>query len=196
MCAVTRRDPRIRAEILVAAQTLITARGVDHTSLADLARAVGISKGTLFYYYTSKSELVFDVTNQYFEQTTRILTDWVSQVRGELPPREILSQVFHTIVEDELRSRLHHYLTEQAITDNSDLQTRFLEQYRQWIGLVSAGLAQIFPSSTDQETLAFSIIACLDGMVLQALLGNQNIPIESVVAFLTDNASAKPSQLS
>lgn len=193
MCAITRRDPRIRAEILAAAQALITARGVDHASLADIARAVGISKGTLFYYYTSKSELVFDVTNQYFEQTTRILTDWVSQVSGELPPAEILSHVFHTIVEDGLRSRLHHYLIEQAITDNSDLQNRFLEKYREWIGLVSTGLAHIFPSGADQETLAFSIIACLDGMVLQALLGNQNIPIEPVVAYLVDSAPAKPS---
>lgn len=196
MCAVTRRDPRIRSKILVAAQALITARGVDHTSLAEIARAVGISKGTLFYYYTTKSDLVFDVTNEYFDQTTGVLTDWVNQVHGELPPYEILSHVFHAIVEDELRSRLHHYLIEQVVTEGDDLKARFLEKYHEWIDLVSTGLSRIFPAGADQETLAFIITACLDGMVVQALLGNQNIPIEPVVAYLVDSALAKPSPIS
>jgi AcrR family transcriptional regulator len=196
MCAVTRRDPEIRNKIIAVSRALMSAQGVDHTSLAEIARTVGISKGTLFYYYTSKSDLVFDVTDQYFEQTTRVLTEWVNQVRGELSAREIISHVFHTIVEDELRSRLHHYLIEQAITEDSNLKARFLENYREWIELVSTGLSRIFPAAAGQETLAFLITASLDGMILQALLGNQEIPIEAVVTFLVNCALSNQSRAS
>jgi len=46
--------------IEAASNELMTERGVTDTSLADIAGEVGISKGTLFYYYSSKNDLVYD----------------------------------------------------------------------------------------------------------------------------------------
>lgn len=191
MCAVTRRDPQLRLEIVNVARRLITEKGVDNTSLAEIARTVGISKGTLFYYYATKADLIFDVTDQYFDQTTRYLNAWVDEVHGALSANEILSHVFHTIVEDDLRSKLHHYLIEQAITEDDGLQERFLEKYKEWTSVISTGLSRIFPATGDQEILATIVVSCLDGLILQAIIGNKRIPIDSIVTYLSDLAAAK-----
>lgn len=48
-----------RARIVEAAWALFTARGIDATTTADIARKAGIAKGTLFLYATDKDDLVF-----------------------------------------------------------------------------------------------------------------------------------------
>ncbi|NLB53646.1 MAG: helix-turn-helix transcriptional regulator, partial [Syntrophomonadaceae bacterium] len=40
---------------------LMAEKGIIKTSLADIAREVGISKGTLFYHFASKDDLVNDI---------------------------------------------------------------------------------------------------------------------------------------
>ncbi len=193
MCANTRRDPELRRKILEVARQTIIENGVNNTTLADIASAVGISKGTLFYYYATKADLIFDVTDQHFRQTTQRLNEWVDQVHGEVEPGEILSYVFHSIVEDDLRGKLHHYLIEQAITENGSLKERFTEKYQEWIDLLRAGLSRVVAPGIDRETLAFIIITCLDGLVIQSILGVKDIPIEPIVAYLSNTASTTPS---
>jgi len=192
MCANTRRDPELRQKILEVARQSIIANGVNNTSLAEIASAVGISKGTLFYYYATKADLIFDVTDQHFRQTTHRLNAWVDQVHGEVEPGEILSVVFHSIVEDELRGKLHHYLIEQAITESGGLRERFAEKYQEWTDLLRTGLSRIAAPGIDRETLAFIIITCLDGLVIQAILGGKEIPIEPIVTYLSNTATTKP----
>jgi AcrR family transcriptional regulator len=189
MCAVTRHDPDIRQKILDVTRQIIIDKGINNATLADIARSAGISKGTLFYYYATKSDLIFDVTDQHFQQTTQRLNDWVDQVHGEMEVNEILGVVFHSIVEDDLRGKLHHYLIEQAITDNGSLKERFHEKYQEWLALLSVGLGQLFPLIEDRETLTMIIITCLDGLVIQSILGAKDIPIDPVVAFLTQSVS-------
>ncbi|HEX2908950.1 MAG TPA: TetR/AcrR family transcriptional regulator [Phototrophicaceae bacterium] len=175
MCAVTRRDPAIRQKILDVTRHFIIEHGVHDTTLAEIARAAGISKGTLFYYYATKADLIFDVTDQHFQQTTQRLNDWVDQVHGEVKPGEILSVVFHAIVEDELRGKLHHYLIEQAVTEKGHLKERFIEKYQEWLDLMRTGLSRVLSPVIDQQTLAFLITTCLDGLVIQYFLTNRRI---------------------
>lgn len=51
--ASNKRDP-----IVAAAVRLFAARGVDRTSMREIARAVGITDATLYHYFRSKDELV------------------------------------------------------------------------------------------------------------------------------------------
>jgi AcrR family transcriptional regulator len=51
-------DPRKRAQILEGARKLFLAEGFDAASMGDVARAAGVSKGTLYVYFENK-ELLF-----------------------------------------------------------------------------------------------------------------------------------------
>ena len=61
-------------KIIEAASRLMTEEGVTDTSLADIANEVGISRGTLFYYYSSKNDLVYDVAERNLDLITEDLS--------------------------------------------------------------------------------------------------------------------------
>ena len=46
-------------------------------SLADIARAARISKGTLYYYYNSRDAILFDLTDRYLQKLSDDLLAWV-----------------------------------------------------------------------------------------------------------------------
>jgi AcrR family transcriptional regulator len=184
--AVTLRNSEIRQIILDVSRQLIIEKGVNNTSLAEIAATAGISKGTLFYYYPTKSDLIFEVTDQHFKQMTSRMADWANQVSGEVDPVEIVSYVYQSIVGDELRGKLHHYLIEQAITENSGLKVRFSEKYQEWTELMCSSLQSILPPGADVKTLAQIIVSSLDGLVIQAILGMQDFPIQHIVRYLLD----------
>lgn len=52
-------------EIIVAASELFAAKGYDHTSINDILEKVGIAKGTLYYHYKSKEEIL-DALIEYY----------------------------------------------------------------------------------------------------------------------------------
>lgn len=58
-----RKDARPQ-ELLAAAMTIFVERGYASTRLEDVARAAGVSKGTLYLYYTNKEELFKAVVRQ------------------------------------------------------------------------------------------------------------------------------------
>jgi AcrR family transcriptional regulator len=51
------QDPRKRQQILEGARRLFLAEGFDAASMGDIAKAAGVSKGTLYVYFESKEEL-------------------------------------------------------------------------------------------------------------------------------------------
>ncbi len=55
------KGQRRREEILTAAATLFTRQGYEATTIQDLADAIGVQKGSLYYYFASKEELLFRV---------------------------------------------------------------------------------------------------------------------------------------
>lgn len=50
-------DPDKRAQILEGARQVFRAKGYDGASMGDIARAAGVSKGTLYVYFASKEAL-------------------------------------------------------------------------------------------------------------------------------------------
>src|SRR3954463_16258741 len=63
------RAPRRRQqEILEAAARVFHEKGYESTSIQDIADAVGILKGSLYYYITSKEDLLFEILQSVHEE--------------------------------------------------------------------------------------------------------------------------------
>lgn len=186
-------NSQTRQHIINTARQLFTERGFDNTSLKEIADAAGISPGTLFYYYSSKSNLIFDVTDQYFETLTHRLVGWVAEanaVNSQSQPnsKSILRYVFNTIVHDTLRGKLHHYLIEQAVSCDPAMRARFLQKYQEWRQMIEEGVMPFVPQPDERALLAHIITSVLDGLVIQAILGAPNLPVDAVADYLADMA--------
>lgn len=74
-------------KVLEEAIHVISERGYAGTSIQEVADRVGVLKGSLYHYFSSKEELLFRILEQSHEETTEIAAD-VAQLG--LPPLEEL----------------------------------------------------------------------------------------------------------
>ena len=73
------RNDNVKEKILDAATGLLDTQTFADISLAEIAAAAGVSKGTLYYYYKNKTDILFDLTNRYLDR------QWNEQALA-LPP--------------------------------------------------------------------------------------------------------------
>lgn len=58
-------------DILQAAATLFNERGYHQTKLEDIARAVGIEKGSLYHYFDRKEEILYEICREPLQRLVR-----------------------------------------------------------------------------------------------------------------------------
>lgn len=175
-----------RQAILDEASRLIMQCGVKGTSLADIARHTGISKGTLFYHFAAKNDLVYEVTDQHFSRITSQLIDAAADLKQSREPAELLAAAMETIVTDERRGRLNLYLLADAVTDNEELRWRFRDKYREYRQLVKQFLALTMPVEADErlEAIASMYVAVLNGLITQWLIEPEDTPVEQIARLM------------
>ncbi len=68
-----------RADIVEAADQLFYSQGYDHTSFADIADAVKISRGNFYYHFRRKDEILSAVISLRLEKTRAMLEQWEAE---------------------------------------------------------------------------------------------------------------------
>lgn len=170
--------------IIEAASKLMTERGVTDTSLADIAGEVGISKGTLFYYYSSKNDLVYDVAQRNLDLITEDILSWIESIRGQVAPSEILKVAMERIVHADTRGKLHIYLLRDAASD-AHLRERFQDTYLKWKQMIEDALRSVYSDDKDDlDVQADIILSVIDGLTIQKVLGINDAPIERMARWL------------
>jgi AcrR family transcriptional regulator len=69
---------RRRGEVLDAAVRVIHAKGYDATSIQDVADEVGILKGSIYYYITSKEDVLFEILKEIHEEALKAVEDAIA----------------------------------------------------------------------------------------------------------------------
>jgi TetR/AcrR family transcriptional regulator, transcriptional repressor for nem operon len=78
-----------RDQIIEAADQLFYRRGYEHTSFADIAAAVRISRGNFYYHFRTKDEILDAVIDARLAATRSMLERW--EIEGEGPADRIRS---------------------------------------------------------------------------------------------------------
>ncbi|MEA1962067.1 MAG: TetR/AcrR family transcriptional regulator [Bacillota bacterium] len=169
-----------RQKILDVTSQLITQKGVSNTSVSDIVEMVGISRGTLHYYFPSKSQLISEVTTQ---QVNHLTTSWlekIASIETNDNPQMLLKEIIEDFV-NEGTNTLNLYLLYDAVTGNEELLGRFKDKYKQWLQVIQEILDKVLSDSEeDNAVLAHIILAVIDGLTLQGQLGIGDIPAEQI----------------
>lgn len=176
-----------RQNILDAAGKLITQNGVNNTSLADIAKEVGISKGTLYYYYSSKDDIIYDIADIHLKQVSDELLSWIANIENDAAPEEIFAVVFDRILSAETRGKLHLYMISDAVMENNSLKERFRQKYTEWRIAIEDGIKIVLKNrKVNYEILSHIILAALDGFTIQRMLGVEEIPLKGIANALSN----------
>ena len=131
--------PSVRDAILYTASSLFTQKGVHGTSLGDIAAEAKLSKGTLYYYYSTKDELIVTITDDCLCHMTDILFSWVDGLNREEALRPALIRLFESLMADGHNARLYCVLSLRELHLHQHFQT-----YRRSSRLIPTHL--LFPS--------------------------------------------------
>ncbi|HTX13039.1 MAG TPA: TetR/AcrR family transcriptional regulator [Solirubrobacteraceae bacterium] len=88
-------------EIIDAAAEIFYRKGYSETSVQDVADAVGILKGSLYYYIDSKEDLLFQMLLEVHEDAKSVVTETASL---EIPPLDRLRRYIQRHVEYNARN--------------------------------------------------------------------------------------------
>lgn len=81
--------PSTRKDIVAAADDLFYRQGFDHTSFADVAAEVGISRGNFYHHFKTKDEILEAVIEKRMADRRAMLQAW--ETAGATPEARILS---------------------------------------------------------------------------------------------------------
>ncbi|MGN0773683.1 MAG: TetR/AcrR family transcriptional regulator [Candidatus Ventricola sp.] len=149
-----------REEILDAAERLFAAKGFDSTSTGDILDAVGIARGTLYYHFKSKEDILDGVIQRITDRLIRDASAIVS--RRELPVLERLTQAILSL---NVESRIGAEIMEQVHRPQNALmhqkmQTTLLAGIQPILtGLVEEGVRQgIFSTRYPESVVEMTIL--------------------------------------
>lgn len=166
-----------KASIIIAALRLFVTRGYKSVSLIDVAAEVGITKGGIYHYFSSKDELLQVAMHYLLERLerkyTEILSDKYSikEVLNALIAEKTLEQYAKELlaINDECRVDCAHFVIE-IMSKFPDIQAR-MEQGRVMICEVFARKLETamkqgeLKGDLDSYALAASIMAMANGQL-------------------------------
>jgi len=152
--------PRFESILDIAAK-IFREKGYHHANISDIAREAGLLKGSLYYYISSKEELLYEVVmgglDLYIASLRKIFTSIE-------PPDVLLKEaiIAHMSPMDIKFDMVHVFINETAnMTDRYrkevDDETERYEKL--WIDIIEKGKSQgIFRDDIDTKIILLSII--------------------------------------
>ncbi len=171
-----------RQQILEATWHVIAVSGFRSLRLSDVAKRAGVSSGMIHYYFDTKHDLLKAAFERYYEHSMQ-RRQWVMETgKG---PLELLKLIVESYVpvEDETMEGWHVWseLWVEGLQE-PDLQQLNEDFYGQWRRLVAGIIrdgqdAGVIRDGSATE-LANMLIAMMDGLAIQVLLGSRSMTAE------------------
>lgn len=174
------KDGKIK--IIEAAQRLIACKGVEKTSMRDIAEEAGMTTGAIYYYYKSKEELLYDVMDYATAVTSEIIK---MRSNPEATPDEVLNEIARKVTQqlnNNNQWNLRFYLAQQAAQGDETLRARFASNYAAQTKRTAELFNFVFGTSPQPQDmdLAVLMVAALDGIHFQQFIGALPVELEEL----------------
>lgn len=173
--AAPRKDD-VKSAVLNAAQVLLETGTWGDISLADIAKESGVSKGTLYYHYKTKGEILFDLANRYLSQQWDDFIRWTEDKEKDTS----LQRLVKYVVERDIASAgLRMHLLCEAQAGDEILREKLVRRYGEFQRLISEKIAERTHVSAD--FLTWMILLLSDGIIVQEAIQNSAFDTQSFI---------------
>lgn len=171
------RNENVRTIILDSAQELLNQKSLSDISLAQIAEKSGISKGTLYYYYKNKNELLFDITDRYLKKQWEEFVAWTENKDKDTSIHRLVKYVFERNI-DHSKFRLH--MLDAAILGDEALRQKLINRYIEFETLISEKIAER-TDKVSADYITWLILTASDGIIIQKALHNEAFDIDAFI---------------
>ncbi len=168
--------------ILGAAFKLMAQNGYESTSISQIAKEAGVSKGLMYNYFDSKEDLLKALLNHAMLEGDKLISEIYTP-----DPSETLRNLFQWFF-NELRERPEHWrlLTELTLKIGKFdfVQNMAKVKIKEYVAFISSLLQEIGIDHPKEE--AQLIAALFDGIGIQYLVIHKDYPLDTMEKYLID----------
>jgi AcrR family transcriptional regulator len=159
-----------RARIVEAASAVFRRKGFRLATMEDIAKEIGVSKGALYLYFRTKTELLSEIQAR---SRSEVLRKWEALLeQGDIA--EGIAHSLDEIFSGEVDPAVWHELAAESASDPGVRRALELDQ-REDVKIMRRFLLRLeargrIPTVKDPETLSDIILVLLQGTALRVLL--------------------------
>ncbi len=141
----------VQSLIIATAAKLFTENGADGTSLNDIAKAANLAKGTLYYYYPAKDELIADVARTHGDWLGDTVLAWAETLQRDTDAYDAMKSLIQQLLWDEMHTKLHVVLCAHAAVRGGELNELIETMRKKWALMLEVGSLKL--QSNDARTI-------------------------------------------
>jgi AcrR family transcriptional regulator len=186
------RAARTRVEILEAAITLFARRGFLATTMAELAKAIRMTPGALYWHFPTKEDLLLAAIDELHQRYLNEFVDLLSEHR-KLTAREQLISFMNRTGQFLRYHREYGIFFGMVAAESADANERVAEALREKLDIYVQVLAAIlrygqkkqeFRADLEPVQAAHAMIGAYIGLLLQQNLFRATVTYDPVLAWL------------
>ena len=141
-----------------------------------MAKAAGISKGTLYYHYKTKGEIFFDLTDRYLSEQWDDLVSWTENKEKDTSIERLVKYVVErNVANASFRMQLYS----EAQLGDTELKKKLSKRYDEFQKLISEKIAE--RTNVNPDFLTWLILLLSDGIIIQSAIGNTEFDTEKFI---------------
>ncbi len=168
--------------ILSAVEKLIAVSGVKNISIADIAKESGLSQGTIYYHYSTKDDIIFDVIAKHVDQMKTEFDEWFQRHQEGISPDRFLGVILSKGVMLFDRAKMHLFLINECLSGNQVIRKRYIEKWNEWRQTLANGVRKVFSNDQDADATAYILMLLIDGLVIQQGIEADDWPVERLIS--------------
>ncbi|TAH74980.1 MAG: TetR/AcrR family transcriptional regulator [Anaerolineaceae bacterium] len=176
--AAPRKD-NVKELILNTTEKLLETQKLTEITFAQIASGAGISKGTLYYHYKNKNDLLFDLTDKYLKQQWDDFIAWTEDPSKDTSLHRLVQYVLERDVAN-VGMRLHFFY--DAMLGNEDIRTKLMKRYADFAELISNKIKERNPK-LPAEYITWLILLASDGLFIHKTLNNEYIDTDKFIKY-------------
>lgn len=168
-------------KILESALILFADKGFKGTSISDIAKSAGISKGLAYNYFKDKKEIMISVFTLLAEEIGSIYENVEKESEPKKQLKALINSTFNAIVEDEKfwRIYMNFALSPEVKEEANEFMSSFMNQL--FVDIEQLFRDLNYPNPT-MESKFFA--ASLDGVCFHYIYNKQQYPMDKMRKFL------------
>ncbi len=184
-------DKSTRDQIIESADQLFYHRGFEHTSFADIADEVKISRGNFYHHFKSKDEILEAVIELRLKRTQEMLDQWESSGQS---PTERIEKFIRMLIMNQAKLKLYGcpvgtLCTELAKMDHASKEhaNKLMTLFRTWISRQFSAAGR----KKEADELALHLLARSQGIATLANTFHDEKFIKNEVRHMEDWLKSK-----
>ena len=200
------RAARTREEIMDAAIRLFARRGFLATTMSELAKAIRMTPGALYWHFPTKEDLLLATMDEVHQRYIKEFIDLFSEAGRKLPARQQLQTFLQRTATFLRYNRDYGIFIGMVAAESADMNARIAEALRNMVTLYAQVLAGIikygqnktgeFRTDVDPVYVSHAMMASYMGMFTWQNLFRDSMQYDPLVTsfdrFLADGLEKRP----